>query len=114
MAAIQASPAACSARPAAMIAVPPNPCETRPEYGAGQVEPAFGAVGLLQPHQRERDQDQPEGDVEPEDPLPGDALNDRAADQRAERDGEAADAAPGAEREAAALCRHRRRENRQR
>ena len=70
-------------------------------------------MALLQAEERERDQDQPEGDVEPEDPLPGDALHDRAADQRAERDGEAADPAPGAEREAAALGRHGRGEDRQ-
>ena len=64
--------------------------------------------------QRERDQHEPEGNVEPEDPLPGDALHDRAADERAERDGQAADAAPGAERDTAAIRRHRGREDRQR
>ena len=41
----------------------------------------------------------PIGHVEPEDPLPREAFDDRAADDRAERDAEAADAAPRAERE---------------
>ena len=40
--------------------------------------------------------------------------DDRAADERAERHGEAADAAPGAEREAAPLGGHGRAEDRQR
>ena len=46
--------------------------------------------------------------------MPRDAGDDRAADERAERDGEAADPAPGAERDAAALGRDRGREDRQR
>ena len=41
------------------------------------------------------------------------ALDDRAADERPERDGEAGDRAPGAEREAAALGRDGVREDRQ-
>ena len=80
----------------------------------GQVEPRCGAVGLRQPAERERDQQQPDRHVEPEDPLPRQALDDGAADERPERDGEAADAAPRAERQAALLLRHRRAENRQR
>ena len=43
--------------------------------------------------------DEADRHVEPEDPLPGDALDDRAADERPDRDGQAADAAPGAEDE---------------
>ena len=43
-----------------------------------------------------------DGDVEPEDPLPAEAVDDGAADRRAERDGPAAHAAPDAERHAAA------------
>ena len=84
------------------------------EGEAGQVEPTVRAVRLLQLPERERDQDEPEGHVQPEDPLPGDALHDRAADERAERDGEAADATPGAERKTAAIRRHGGREDRQR
>ena len=44
--------------------------------------------------------------VEPEDPLPREALDDGAADERAEGDREAADPAPGAERDAAPLGGH--------
>src|SRR6185295_11612734 len=62
------------------------------EGEAAQVEPARRSAGLLELPQRERDQHEPEGHVQPEDPLPGDALHDRAADERAERDGQAADA----------------------
>src|SRR5439155_26786262 len=53
-------------------------------------------------------------DVQPEDPLPGDALDDRAADEWPERDREAADAAPGAECEPALLGRDGGAEDRQR
>ena len=59
-------------------------------------------------------QNEADRDVEPEDPLPGDALDDRAADQRAERDGQAADPAPCSEREPALLRRCRVAEDRQR
>jgi hypothetical protein len=80
----------------------------QPEAGepeARQVQPPVGAEGLGQAGARERDQDQADGDVETEDPVPRDALHDGAADQRAERDAEAADAGPDAEREPAALRR---------
>jgi hypothetical protein len=72
------------------------------------------AMGLLQPHEREWDEQHPDRHVQPKDPLPGDALDNGPADERAERDGEAADAAPRAERHAPALRRHRLREDRQR
>ena len=45
----------------------------------------------------------PTGDVEPEDPLPGDSLHDGAADERAERDAQSGDAAPDPQGGAAAL-----------
>ena len=41
--------------------------------------------------------------VDPEDPVPRDAVDDRTADQRSERDAEAGDAGPGAERQPAQL-----------
>ena len=43
------------------------------------------------------------GHVQPEDPVPGEAVHDRAADHRAERDAEARHAGPDAERESALL-----------
>ena len=52
---------------------------------------------------RPRQQHQPDRHVQPEDPLPGHALDDRAADQRADRDGQAADRPPGAQRQAPPL-----------
>ena len=45
--------------------------------------------------------------------MPGHALGDRATDDRADRDREAADAAPGAEGERATLERHAGRQDRQ-
>ena len=72
------------------------------EREARQVELAVRAVALLEPAQRERHEHDSDRDVEPEDPLPRDALDDRAADERPEGDREPADAAPCAEREPAA------------
>ena len=51
------------------------------------------------------EQHEPDRHVQPEDPVPRDAVDDGAADERAERDREAADAAPRAERHAAPLRR---------
>src|SRR5207237_7009191 len=73
------------------------------EHEPAQVEPLGRAVGLVQPRQRERDEQQAEGPVEPEDPVPGDPADDGAADERAEGDRETADPAPRAEREATLL-----------
>ena len=81
---------------------------------AREVEPAGGAVALDQAAARDRQQREADGHVDPEDPLPRDALDDRAAGERAHRDGEAADARPDAEREAALLGRERLAEQRQR
>ena len=100
------------AQPCAVAAheAPDDPEETGARKAdPGEVEPAAGPVALLEPAQRERDEDEADRDVEPEDPLPRDPLDDRAADERAERDREAADAAPGAEREPAPLGRAPRR-----
>ena len=69
---------------------------------------------LAQAQERERREDQPDRHVEPEDPLPRDPFDDRAADQRSHRDRQAPDPAPGAEREPASFRRHGRGEDRQR
>ena len=50
-------------------------------------------------------QHEADGDVDPEDPVPGDALHDRAADERADRHRDAADARPHADRHPAPLRR---------
>ena len=60
------------------------------EPEAGQVEPTERAAALVEPQQDERDEHEPDRHVQPEDPLPRDARDDGAADERAERDGEAA------------------------
>src|SRR6266511_2272543 len=83
---------------------PDDPEQTRArEPEAGQVELRARPPALVQAAPGERDQQQPDRDVEPEDPLPRHPLDDGAADERAERDREAADAAPCAEREPAPL-----------
>ena len=71
-------------------------------------------VRLLELPPGERREHEPDRHVEPEDPVPRDAAHDRAADERADRDREAADAAPDAEREPAPLGRDRGGEDRQR
>jgi hypothetical protein len=63
---------------------------------------------------RQRDQHEADRDVEPEDPLPGDPLAHGAADERAERDAEAAHAGPDIERHPAFLAGHGLGEQRQR
>ena len=84
------------------------------EREPAQVEARARAVRLVQAPPRERHEDEADRDVDPEDPLPRQALDHGAADERPEGDGQAADATPGAEREAAALGRDRRAEDRQR
>ena len=64
---------------------------------------AIGAVRLAQRLGGERDDGQAHRDVRPEDPLPVDALDDGAADEWPDRDAEARDAAPDAERRGALL-----------
>ena len=66
----------------------------RHQAQAGQVERAVGPVGLAQERGRKRDEDDADRDVDPEDELPAEALDDRAADERPERDSEAGDRAP--------------------
>ena len=64
------------------------------EAEAGQVEPGAGPCVSSSRSSASGDEHEADRDVEPEDPVPGDARDDRAADERAERDGETADAAP--------------------
>jgi AAA ATPase domain len=73
------------------------------EADAGQVDGLVGAVALGELGAGEGKGEKPDRDVEPEDPLPADALRDGAADERSDRDREALDPAPGAERGAALL-----------
>src|SRR5262249_45138674 len=80
---------------------------------AGDVEIALGTERLIEPEEAEDDGDDADRHVEPEDPMPGDALGDRAADERADRDGKPADTAPGAERDRTSLGRNTGREDRQ-
>jgi hypothetical protein len=63
---------------------------------------------------REREQHEADRDVQPEDPLPGDAVDDRTADERAHGDGESRNARPDAERGSATLARDGVAQNRQR
>ena len=75
------------------------------EPESGQVEPALGAVALLEPACGGRSERESDGHVDPEDPVPGAELDHGAADERAERDGDPADPRPDAERETALLRR---------
>src|SRR5262249_7107394 len=69
--------------------------EPKPRQDELRARPA----AFLEPPPGERNEDEPDRNVQPEDPLPRDSLDDRAADDRAERDGKAADSAPRSERE---------------
>ena len=80
-----------------------SPALIRPR--PGHVEPALGTVGLGQTERGQREHDQPDRHVEPEDPVPVEALGDGAADERADGDREAGDPAPGPERDGASLRR---------
>ena len=66
---------------------------------------AGGAVALAHPDGRDRRQHQPDRDVEPEDPVPVEALRDGAADQRPAGDGQAGHGEEDPEGGAAALGR---------
>src|ERR671915_334563 len=69
------------------------------------IEPSTVALG--QPPAGERQQRDADRHVDPEDPLPRDAVDHGAADQRPEGDGEAGDPRPGADRQAAPTDRER-------
>ena len=99
------------AAPAEVVAVDDAPHEGQQagadEAQARDVEPALGPVGLGQAGVGQRDDDEPDRHVEPEDPVPVEALGDRATDERPDGDGQTGDAAPGAERDRATLGRDR-------
>ncbi len=86
----------------------------RGQHQATEIEALVGPEGLVQPAPRGDHGNDADRDVEPEDPLPGEALGDGATDERSDGDGKAADAAPGAERECAAFRRNGGGEDRQR
>src|ERR1700693_6337156 len=99
------------ARPSLLIG-PDQAPDDREQAAAGnhqtaQVEMTVGAARLTQPDARQRRGQQADRDVDPEDPVPGDALDDGASDDRSDRDREATDASPGAERDPATIRRHR-------
>ena len=80
---------------------PEEPC--RREHQPDRVEALARAAALHEEQARRRQHEQADRHVEPEDPLPGDAVDDGAADERAERDRETGDARPDAERDPSAL-----------
>src|SRR6266550_2989347 len=61
------------------------------EPKSGEVEAVGWAVRFAQAEERQRREHEPDRDVDPEDPLPGEPLDDRAADERTDRDREPAD-----------------------
>jgi hypothetical protein len=91
------------AGPAELVAVDQAPHHGQQaaarEAQAGQIESSRWAAGLFEPERRQGDGDQADRYVDPEDPLPIQALGDRPTDERTDRDGEAGDATPCAERD---------------
>jgi hypothetical protein len=75
------------------------------EREPGDVERGVRPEALVDAPQREWDRQQPDRDVQPEDPLPLDPLGDRAAEHGASEDGQAGDRGEDAERARAALGR---------
>ena len=84
------------------------------EHDARDVEPHPHAGDAGQREQRERDRDDGDRHVQPEDRGPVPAVDDRTADDRAECDAEAGDAAPDADRGGPQPVRHRADEQRER
>src|SRR6185436_111264 len=83
------------------------------ERDAREIEPTGRAPALLEMAQGKRDEEEADRHVEPEDPVPGDPLDHRAADERPEGDRQSPDTAPGAEREPALRWGHGRAEQRE-
>ena len=106
------------AAPAEVVAVDDAPHEGQQagadQAEAGDVEAALRAVGLGQAEGGHRQDDEPDRDVEPEDPVPVEALRDGATDERTDGDGQTGDATPRTERDGPALRGHRRGQDRQR
>src|SRR4029453_18699760 len=89
------------ARPAVALAVDQAPDDPE-QAGArqsepGEVELSGRPVGLAEEPHCERQQHDPDRDVQPEDPLPGDPVDDGAADERPGGYGGAGDPRPDAE-----------------
>ena len=104
------------ARPAVSVAVDESPHDARASLRSRARGPGGRApvgAGRLPELRRQGQEHEPDRNVEPEDPLPRDAVDDRAADERAHGDGEARDARPGSERGTAPLAGDRGAENRQ-
>src|SRR5439155_23691090 len=99
------------ARPAVRVAADEAPDDAEQPRAcqpvARQVERGVAATRLLQPLEGERSEHESDRDVEPEDPVPGNTVDDRPADERANRDREPADASPDPQRETAPLARNR-------
>src|SRR4029078_1883970 len=83
------------------------------ERDAWEIEPTGRAPALYETPQGKRDEDEADRHVEPEDPVPGDPLDDRAADERPEGNSQSPDTAPGAEREPTLRRGHGRAEQRE-
>ncbi|MBL7258431.1 tetratricopeptide repeat protein [Actinoplanes sp. LDG1-01] len=98
-------------RPAAFGAVDHAPDDQqhagRGEQQAEGVELAGAAAGLAEHGQGQHDGHDADGDVQPEDPVPVQALDDRAAHDRADRHAEAADATPDPHGRRTESVRHR-------
>jgi hypothetical protein len=97
------------------VVVPADHAEHDPEQPqarqdkAGQAQAARQAVALGEPDPREREHHDADRHVQPEDPLPGGALDHGAADQRPDGDGKTTHRSPRAEGETAPGRRHGRR-----
>ncbi len=106
------------AAPAGGVAAhePPHDPERgeRDQHQPREVERAVAPARLRDPGEHERHRQQPDRDVDPEDPLPGQAVGDRAADHRPAPDGQAGQALQRAHRRAAALGREGGADERQR
>ena len=99
------------ARPAVLVAAHQAPDDAEQagahQGEAAQVERLVGALALGQAEEGDGQQGDADGHVQPEDPLPGEAFHDGAADDGAEGHGQTGGAAPDAQGQAAAGRRHR-------
>ena len=107
-----------SRRPAIRVAARRGPHDAEQaaarEHEAAEVERHLRAAALGQAARHEQCGREADGDVDPEDPVPVEPLHEHASEQRSERDAEAGDRRPEAERGGAALGREGGREQRQR
>ena len=105
------------ARPADLVGAGERPDERDDAGGdepdSDEVEPLRCAIALGEQPKAEEHGDDPDRDVDPEDPVPVDPLRDGASDDRSHRDGETGEAAVDADDHPATLGRERRRQDRQ-